>query len=306
VVGVQGPFSRFPGTAATVFGMTSQAHDNDHEDIHDRGLQFDLGTLARRRSVLTLFAGGALTALAGCAASETTGSTSTTSASTTSGGSSTTSSAGTAASCEEIPEETAGPYPGDGSNGPDILTESGIVRSDITSSIGSASGVAEGVPLTITLTLQDAGGSCAALAGAAVYLWHCDREGRYSMYSNGVDDENYLRGVQEADADGRVTFTSIFPGAYSGRWPHVHFEVYSSLADATSLGPIKATSQLALPEDVCAQVYETDGYSQSIRNLQSTSLERDNVFRDDGGARQLATVTGSVDGGLTASLVVPV
>lgn len=283
--------------------MTSQTHDHDHDDNHDRGLQFDLGTLARRRSVLTLFAGGALTALAGCAASDTAGSTSTTSASSSSAGA--TSSAAAAAPCETIPEETAGPYPGDGSNGPDILTESGIVRSDITSSIGSASGVAEGVPLTITLTLQDAD-SCSPLAGAAVYLWHCDREGRYSMYSSGIEDENYLRGVQEADADGRVTFTSVFPGAYSGRWPHAHFEVYSSLADATSSGPIKATSQLALPEDVCAQVYEADGYSESIRNLQSTSLERDDVFGDDGGARQLATVTGSVDGGLTASLVVPV
>ena len=33
----------------------------------------------------------------------------------------------------EIPEETAGPYPGDGSNGVNVLTETGIVRSDITS-----------------------------------------------------------------------------------------------------------------------------------------------------------------------------
>ena len=121
------------------------------------------------------------------------------------------------------------------------------MRSDIRSSIGSASGTAEGVPLTFELTVTDTAAGCAPLAGAAVYLWHCDREGGYSMYSEGVEDENYLRGVQETDADGKLTFTSIFPACYSGRWPHVHFEVYASVADATGGGEPIATSQLALP-----------------------------------------------------------
>ena len=93
-----------------------------------------------------------------------------------------------------------------------------------------------------------------------MYVWHCDREGRYSMYSEGIADENYLRGVQVAGDDGRLTFTSIFPGAYSGRWPHIHFEVYPDEAEATSAGTPTATSQIALPEDVCAEVYATDGY----------------------------------------------
>ena len=120
------------------------------------------------------------------------------------------------------------------------------------------------------------------------------RDGAYSLYSDGVTGENYLRGVQEADADGKLTFTSIFPGAYAGRWPHIHFEVYASLDEATSAGPIKATSQIALPQDVCEQVYATDGYEQSIANLAQTSLQTDMVFSDDGGARQLATMSGSV------------
>ena len=78
-----------------------------------------------------------------------------------------------------IPEETAGPYPGDGSNGPNVLAESGVVRSDITSSFGDASGVAEGVPMTVKLKVYDLNGDDATpLAGAAVYLWHCDREGK--------------------------------------------------------------------------------------------------------------------------------
>lgn len=78
---------------------------------------------------------------------------------------------------DAIPEETAGPFPGDGSNGPNVLTQDGVVRSDIRSSFGSASGTAEGVPLTLDLTILDAA-SDAPLAGAAVYAWHCDREGR--------------------------------------------------------------------------------------------------------------------------------
>ena len=153
--------------------------------------------------------------------------TATTAASTTAGTDSTTA-VTDAASCEPIPEETAGPFPGDGSNGPDVLAEADVVRSDIRTSIGSASGAADGVPLTIELTITDTATGCTPLADAAVYLWHCDREGSYSMYSDGAEDENYLRGVQVTDADGRLSFTSIFPACYSGRWPHAHFEVYAS------------------------------------------------------------------------------
>jgi protocatechuate 3,4-dioxygenase beta subunit len=206
--------------------------------------------------------------------------------------------------CAVIPEETAGPYPGDGSNGPDVLGQSGAVRSDIRSSFGDLSGTAEGIPLTIRVAVQDAGNGCAARPGAAVYLWHCDRDGEYSLYT--VTDQNYLRGVQETDGDGVATFTSIFPGCYSGRWPHIHFEVYPSLSAATDDANKIATSQIALPEDASSAVYATDGYEQSAANMQQVSLESDNVFGDDGGARQLGTVTGGIDGGYVVELAVPV
>ena len=206
----------------------------------------------------------------------------------------------------EIPEETAGPFPGDGSNGPNVLAESGIVRSDITSSFGTASGVAEGVPLTLTLKVLDVNGSTSGpLTGAAVYVWHCDRDGNYSMYAQTVADENYLRGVQETADDGTVTFTTIFPAAYDGRWPHVHFEVYPSLKEATSASNKLRTSQLAFPKDACDLVYATDGYEQSVTNLAKTSLDQDMVF-SDGYSLQLAKVSGSVDTGMTATLNVPV
>ena len=183
-----------------------------------------------------------------------------------------------------------------------MLTESGVVRSDIRSSFGSSSGVADGVPLTIELTVSDAADGCTPLAGAAVYVWHCDREGNYSLYSDAAAGENYLRGVQEADADGRVAFTSIFPACYQGRWPHVHFEVYSSLDEATSSSNTIATSQFAFPADVCEVVYATEGYEDSVRTLAQVSLETDNVFGDDGAAQQLATMTERADSGYVATL----
>ncbi len=292
------------------------ARDDHDDDLHDLGLAFDLATLRaraaavalriERRGALKLLAGaGAGLVLVACGSDSKSASTTTTAGATTSTtAGTTTSTAASGTSVEAIPEETGGPFPGDGSNGPNVLVESGIVRQDIRSSFGSYSGTAEGVPLTVDLTVVEAGGG-APLAGAAVYLWHCDREGGYSLYSSGVTDQNYLRGVQAADADGRLSFTSTFPGAYSGRWPHIHFEVYTDLATATSAGSRLVTSQLALPEDACSTVYATSGYEQSVSNLAGSSLDTDNVFRD-GYDRQLATVSGSVDGGMTAALTIGV
>ncbi len=292
------------------------------QDEPDRGLRYDLGQL-RRRSVLVGLGGVGLLGLAGCTSgsgaagpsgtagaaatgTSTTGTTGTTTGATASSTSGTATSAGASGQAVgEVPSETAGPYPGNGSNGPNVLDDNGIVRQDITSSFGTSTTRAAGIPLTLRITVTDKA-TGAARPGVAVYAWHCDRAGGYSMYSSGLTSENYLRGVQPADATGTVTFTSVFPGCYSGRWPHVHFEVYSSLADATTAGRVVKTSQLALPQDVCQTVYATDGYATSVRNLAQTSLATDNVFRDDQAVKQLATVTGSVAAGYTASLTIGV
>jgi len=232
--------------------------------------------------------------------------TATTAADTTAGATSTTAASSTAVtSCSKIPEETAGPFPGDGTNGPNVLTQSGVVRSDIRSSFGTAKGVATGVPLTINLTVVDSKNGCKALAGAAVYLWHCDINGLYSMYSQGVTSENYLRGVQSTDGNGAVSFASIFPAAYSGRWPHIHFEVFSNAASATNGQNKIAVSQMALPEDVCKAVFATNGYSQSVKNLAQTSLKTDNVF-GDGVSLQTPTMSGSTSAGYVAKMLVAV
>lgn len=207
--------------------------------------------------------------------------------------------------CTPIPQETGGPYPADGSNGPNALALTGIVRSDITQSVAGASGVAEGVPLTVTMTVLNTKDGCAPLAGYAVYIWHCDRDANYSMYSAAAADENYLRGVQVTDADGKVTFQTIFPGCYPGRWPHIHFEVYQSLALATISANKVATSQLAFPEDACDEAYAANGYSASAGNLSVLSIETDGVFKD-GVEEQLAVMSGDASSGFTAELTVAI
>ncbi|MFF1717717.1 dioxygenase family protein [Streptomyces sviceus] len=281
-------------------------HGDDEVHEHDRGLSYDLPVLARRRMIRLLAGAGTgagLAALVGCTAEDTASESTSPSA----GTSSSTGPSSSAADCAGVPEETAGPYPGDGSNGVNVLKESGVVRSDLTRSFGdSAGGTAEGVPLTFTLTVVDAASGCGTpKRGAAVYVWHCDREGGYSLYTEGVADENYLRGVQETDDRGQVTFTSVFPGCYTGRWPHIHFEVYGSLADATTATAIISTSQLALPKDVCDTVYATEGYESSVDHLGRLSLESDSVFRD-GHDQQLAAVQGDVAAGYTATLTIAV
>lgn len=273
--------------------------DHDPDDLNNLGLQADAAMLGRsvmdRRRVLGLGVAG-VGALLGTGLLGGLG---------TFGARAQSSAAGGAA-CTVIPSETAGPYPADGSvasgQALNVLTRSGIVRSDLRRSLGTGA-VAAGVPLTLRLKLVNVNSRCAPLAGYAVYVWHCTADGQYSLYSPGVVGEDYLRGVQATGPDGVVTFRTVFPGCYAGRWPHVHFEVYPTLASATAARNRVQTSQLALPEAACRAAYATAGYGPSARNLSGTSLTRDMVFRD-GYASQLAALTGSAGQGFTAALTV--
>jgi protocatechuate 3,4-dioxygenase beta subunit len=274
--------------------------DDDH--AHHAGLAADLRRLTRRR----LF-GMVGKACAGLSLIPVLSSCTTDNGDTVDAGTGTDSGAGAdsgVATCSKIPQETSGPYPGDGTNGANALALSGIVRSDIRTSIAGASGTADGVVLTVTFTVVSST-TCEPIAGRAIYLWHCDRDGNYSMYSAAVVNQNYLRGVQVTDSAGQVTFTTIFPGCYAGRWPHIHFEVYASAATATNGSAAIATSQLALPKSACDAVYATSGYSASVTNLSRTTLASDNVF-SDGATLQIPTIDGSVADGYSAALTVAV
>lgn len=281
-------------------------------ELHDHGLAADLEVLVRagadrRQSLRWLLAGGAACLpLFGCGG----GSTQDAGASATvpAGASppATATPATGAASCAVLPEEIAGPFPADGTNTNrggvvNALTLSGIVRSDIRSSVGGAVGTAAGVPLTITLQLVNVNGGCASLAGYVVYIWHCTQDGLYSLYSSGVTEQNYLRGVQVSDSNGNLSFRTIFPGCYPGRMPHVHLEVYPSLAAATSAANRLRTSQFTFPLQTLNQVYASSGYSSSVANLAQISYATDMVF-NDGTSLQMADMSGNLADGYVATL----
>ena len=244
-----------------------------------------------------------------------TGSTATaaTSAATTTAGTSvettTGSSSTSSGSCQVVPEETAGPYPADGSiasnNSYNVLALDGIVRPDIRTNIGGSAQVG-GAPLTIAITLTDTKAECAPLAGYAIYLWHCTREGTYSVYTTQSLADNHLRGVQETDANGSVRFVTIVPGCYAGRMPHMHLEIYRSLSAARSAGSKLKTTQLAFPTETLRSIYNNAaGYSQSVAHLNSISFATDNVF-SDGTSLEMVNFSGDATNGYSASIAISI
>jgi protocatechuate 3,4-dioxygenase beta subunit len=299
--------------------------DTDHPHAHGHGLADDLPLLdaqiARRRA-LQWFAGvGTAALVSGCGGSGSDGGSvavvsggvtaTPTPTSTATATPTPTSTATASGGCVVDPTETNGPYPADGTNTSsgttsNALTASGIVRSDIRSSFLGTDTVATGVTLTLTLTVVNVNATCAPLAGYAVYLWACDRRGQYSLYT--VAAESYLRGIQVTDVSGRVTFTMIVPGCYDGRWPHIHFEVFSSLSTATSGRYASLVSQLAIPAAVCSAVYaDTATYPASATNFARVSLASDTVFGDNSAAQlaqQIPTLTGGVAAGYTGTAVI--
>lgn len=300
--------------------MNHQDNQQPHE--HD-GFIADFARIerlrvGRRRAIAMLSATGGSAVLFGCGGSD--GSAASAATVTTIGSSTATATASatatataTSASCTAPSSETNGPYPADGTNTSsgltsNALTASGVVRSDIRSSfVGSSTATAAGVMMTLTITVVDVNNGCAPLAGYAIYLWHCDKDGKYSLYD--LPSESYLRGVQVTDGNGQVTFTTIVPGCYNGRYPHIHFEVFSSLSTATNGNYARLISQFAIPSSVCAAVYATSAYATSLRNYNNgnSSTSTDNIFSDASTA-QLAvmtpTTTGTVSAGFNAATTI--
>lgn len=196
-----------------------------------------------------------------------------------------------------FPGETEGPYPADGRGRQtvaNVLGGAALQRADIRSSFGEMRGTALGVPLRLELQVVDIDNKAASLAGHALYVWHCNAAGEYSLYS--VKDQNYLRGLQVTDGQGRVAFQTIVPACYDGRWPHIHFELFRDARSATGGRDAILTSQLAVPEAVDKAVYAAAPvYAGSADNLAKVSLKKDNVFGDNT-AKQIAAQTLAMTG----------
>jgi len=262
------------------------SHPSHDDDDHDLGFAHDLPRMIGRRRLLSIMGGLGLVSISGLPAA--------------------------ALECVALPWETAGPYPADGSNVRNgqivnALTEGGVIREDLRPSFGTLTPVADGLQLDLELTLVDADG-CTPLADHAIYIWHCDTTGLYSLYD--TPEANYLRGVGVADADGKVRFTTIFPGCYDGRWPHIHFEVFENVEAAVSGEASVLTAQIALPQAECAAVYAADArYSNGTRNLGRISIASDNVFADNSEAaiaQQTLALTGDPQTGYRGTLTIPV
>ncbi|OIN60759.1 dioxygenase family protein [Arsenicibacter rosenii] len=185
--------------------------------------------------------------------------------------------------CSVTPSETEGPFP--------TKTPGNLVRKDIRDD-------RTGVAFTINITIKNANSSCAALSGALVDIWHCDKDGYYSEYGGtSMQSVNYtsvdfLRGRQTTDSNGLVSFTSIFPGWYASRAPHIHVHIYN--ASGKSL----LVTQITFPYDISNLVYTTGQSYGYTKGSQDTKNETDNVF-SDGFTNELATVSGSLSAGFT-------
>ncbi len=213
----------------------------------------------------------------------------TSSGSTTTGTTTTTTGGSSATNCTVAPTETEGPFP--------THTPSSYVRSDITDG-------RTGYKMTSKITITSSSASCSALAGALVDIWHCDAEGNYSEYggtsmqSTNYTSVHFLRGRQTTDSAGLVTFTSIFPGWYSGRATHIHVHVYN--ASGTSL----KVTQIAFPEGTGTALATVNGYAKGLSGY--TYNKSDNVFSDDSTGIQIATVTGDTTNGFVLTMNIAV
>jgi protocatechuate 3,4-dioxygenase beta subunit len=177
--------------------------------------------------------------------------------------------------CVVRPALTEGPY----------FVDVRLDRSDIRSDPADGT-LPPGAPLHLTLRVsRTAAGTCAPLPGAMVDVWHCDAAGVYSDVADrggSTVGRKFLRGHQTTGADGRVAFTTIYPGAYPGRAVHVHFKV------RTEAGRGRAhefTSQLFFDDALTDQVHARPPYAAAARRMRN---ERDGIYRGTGGQLTLA------------------
>lgn len=187
-------------------------------------------------------------------------------------------------SCSVTSSETEGPFP---TKAPASLVSENII-SDRT-----------GVAFEIKIYIKNTNASCAALAGALVDIWHCDKDGYYSEYGGtsmqtaDFTTVHFLRGRQTTDTNGLVTFKSIFPGWYQSRATHIHVHVYN--ASGKSL----LVTQIAFPEGTNSAVAlvnasTANGYTKGLTGY--TYNASDNVFSDSV-SNEMSAVTGSVSDG---------
>jgi protocatechuate 3,4-dioxygenase beta subunit len=193
-----------------------------------------------------------------------------------------------ATSCVLTPSKTEGPY----------FVDERLNRSDIRTDPGDGS-VQPGTPIALTMVIVRADGSCAAVKGAAVDLWHANAAGTYSdIASEGSAGKRYLRGVQVTGANGQARFTTIYPGWYNGRAVHIHFKVRTFDGSSETY---EFTSQLFFDPAVSSAVYSTGVYA--ARGQATTSNAADGIYGSDG-SKLVVALQPDGSGGYTGTFVV--
>jgi protocatechuate 3,4-dioxygenase beta subunit len=195
----------------------------------------------------------------------------------------------TALDCVVRPELTIGPY----------FVDDQLNRSDIRVE-PSDNTLKEGVALTFNINILDgANNSCTPIRDAQVDVWHCDALGIYSGVSDqGFDTtgQQFLRGYQLTDANGRVQFLTIYPGWYSGRAVHIHFTIRTRTADGQDY---QFTSQFFFDDTLTNQVHTLDPYaSKGQRDRRNSS---DTIFMN-GGEQLLLNLQDDVTNGFTTTM----
>jgi len=197
---------------------------------------------------------------------------------------------GASASCVASTNVTRGPYFVDNQSDPyisnDIVDSSIPERSDIRSDTKGSTGTQSGLPLTLTITVGSyTNGACSPITNAQVHIWHCNAQGVYSNIEAGSNDdganligENFLRGYQYTDSSGKVNFTTIYPGWYSGRAVHIHVKV--RLFDSSGNVTTEATTQLFFDDSVSMAVYAANA-SYSRSSTRNTMNADDSVYTSE-------------------------
>lgn len=179
--------------------------------------------------------------------------------------------------CSVATQTVEGPY----------FIDNRIMRSDIREKQA-------GEKVTLKLQILDANVGCEPLPNALVSVWQANAMGYYSGYPNvnpdlfqpagtvrmrghapETGDERWLRGVLMSDPEGWVTFTTIVPGWYTMRAPHIHVRVIVKEREM-------ATTQFYFPQALLNNVFTRPPYAK--RGPGVITNENDTIRRQSNAA----------------------
>jgi len=129
--------------------------------------------------------------------------------------------------------------------------------------------------------------------------------------SHPTDKLTFLRGIQLTDANGSVSFRTIFPGYYMGRTNHIHFKVRvdgRASGKSYAAGHTSHVGQVFFPEDVATALMQHEPYS--LHRIHRTTQAEDEVFGDQHGELSIARIQpmsgGNPATGMRAELIASV